>query len=65
MILLFALVSFALPGAARAQFATPPVEISDSVTLDEADSAVRAHLERIKAFASKVIGRANLDGNVP
>jgi hypothetical protein len=36
--------------AAQAQF--PSVELSDSVNLDEADSAVRAHLERIKAYVA-------------
>ncbi len=36
--------------SARAQF--PSAELSDSVNLDEADSAVRAHLERIKAYVA-------------
>ncbi|MBI3837208.1 MAG: PQQ-binding-like beta-propeller repeat protein [Planctomycetia bacterium] len=34
------------------QFGTGPVEISGSVNLDEADSAVRAHLERVKAYVA-------------
>ena len=36
-----------------AQFSTSPAEISGSVSLDEADSAVRAHLERVKAYVSE------------
>lgn len=38
---------------ARAQFATGPVEISSAVSLDEADSSVRAHLERVRAYVSE------------
>jgi outer membrane protein assembly factor BamB len=34
------------------QFGFGPVEISGSVNLDEADSAVRAHLERVKAYVA-------------
>ena len=45
-----------LPGrlrpAARAQFSPGPIELSGSVNLDEADSAVRAHLERVKAYVA-------------
>jgi outer membrane protein assembly factor BamB len=35
---------------AGAQFSPGPFELSNSVSLDEADSAVKAHLERVKAF---------------
>ena len=36
---------------ARAQFSTGgPIELSDSIDLDQADSAVRAHLERVRAY---------------
>lgn len=35
---------------ARAQFVPPQFDLSDSVHLDEADSATRAHLERVKAY---------------
>ncbi len=39
-------------GEARGQFAPPALELSSAVTLDEADSSVRAHLERVKAYVS-------------
>jgi tetratricopeptide (TPR) repeat protein len=35
--------------SAVAQFASGPYELSSSVSLDEADSSVRTHLERVKA----------------
>ncbi len=38
--------------AALAQFSSGPAELSGSINLDEADSAVRAHLERIKAYVA-------------
>ena len=38
--------------AARAQFGIGPVELSGSISLDEADSAVRAHLERVRAYVA-------------
>jgi outer membrane protein assembly factor BamB len=41
----------ALPPACG-QFPPSPQELSGSVNLDEADSAVRAHLERIKAYVA-------------
>lgn len=34
----------------RAQFSTGPIELSGSINLDQADSAVRAHLERVRAY---------------
>src|SRR5262245_35101908 len=37
---------------AFAQFGMAPAELSGSVTLDEADSSVRGHLERIKAYVA-------------
>jgi outer membrane protein assembly factor BamB/tetratricopeptide (TPR) repeat protein len=37
---------------AGAQFSLGPFELSSSVTLDEADSSVRMHLERIKAYVA-------------
>ncbi|HUE12613.1 MAG TPA: hypothetical protein VMR25_00490, partial [Planctomycetaceae bacterium] len=40
------------PAGARAQFSTAPIEFSGSITLDEADSGVRAHLERIRAYVA-------------
>ncbi|MEX0679007.1 MAG: PQQ-binding-like beta-propeller repeat protein [Pirellulales bacterium] len=38
--------------SAAAQFSPGPFELSGSVTLDEADSSVRTHLERVKAYVS-------------
>ena len=49
------LASLALPlvaSPASGQFSSAPVELSSSVTLDEADSAVRTNLERIKAYVA-------------
>ncbi len=37
---------------ARAQFISAPLELSSSIDLDEADSTVRAHLERVRAFVA-------------
>lgn len=37
---------------AVAQFSRGPFELSGSVTLDEADSSVRTHLERVKAYVA-------------
>lgn len=39
--------------AAHAQFSTAPVELSGAVTFDEVDSAVRGHLERVKAYIAE------------
>ncbi len=44
-------LGFAAP-MARAQFYSAPLELSSSIDLDEADSAVRAHLERVRAFVA-------------
>src|SRR5438067_1411607 len=38
------------PATIFAQFSSPPAEISDSLSVDEADSTVRAHLERVRAY---------------
>lgn len=46
------LLTLAYPSHARGQFSSAPIELSGSVNLDEADSAVRAHLERIKAYVA-------------
>ncbi len=49
------LVSLALPLVAvpaAAQFSSGPLELSSSVTLDEADSAIRTQLERVKAYVA-------------
>ncbi|MGD9723690.1 MAG: PQQ-binding-like beta-propeller repeat protein [Pirellulales bacterium] len=43
---------FGHPAAAPAQFASAPDELSDSIDLDQADSAVRTHLERVRAFVA-------------
>jgi hypothetical protein len=43
------LVPLACGSRALAQFSAAPVALSSSVTLEEADSAVRDPLERIKA----------------
>ena len=37
---------------ARGQFRPAAIELSSAVTLDEADSSVRAHLERVKAYVA-------------
>jgi outer membrane protein assembly factor BamB len=37
---------------AWAQFSPGPIELSGSVNLDQADSAVRAHLERVRAYVT-------------
>ena len=37
---------------ARAQFAATSDELSDSINVDEAESAVRAHLERVRAYVA-------------
>lgn len=39
--------------SAPAQFSTGPLELSGAVSLDEAGSDVRAHLERIKAYVAE------------
>jgi len=49
LLLIFFLAVFPL-GRLHAQFSSLPVELSSSVNLDEADSTVRAHLERVKAY---------------
>ncbi len=46
------LLPFSYAPPAWAQFSTAPIELSGSVNLDEADSGVRAHLERIKAYVA-------------
>ncbi len=46
------LLTLLLAPAAWAQFSPGPVELSSAVNLDEADSAVRAHLERVKAYVA-------------
>ncbi|MEX0977559.1 MAG: hypothetical protein WDZ48_01830, partial [Pirellulales bacterium] len=38
--------------SAVAQFSPGPYELSSSVSLDEADSSVRTHLERVKAYVA-------------
>lgn len=38
--------------SAAAQFSLPPFELSSSVSLDEADSSVRTHLEQVKAYVA-------------
>src|SRR6476620_5144761 len=43
---------FSAPHSVRAQFGTPPLELSGSASLAEADGAVRAHLERVKAYVA-------------
>jgi outer membrane protein assembly factor BamB len=45
-----ALGLIASPGVA--QFAQPPLELSGAISLDEADSTVRSHLERVQAFVA-------------
>ena len=37
---------------AVAQFSSGPIELSSAVSLDEADSSVRTHLERVKAYVA-------------
>jgi outer membrane protein assembly factor BamB len=44
------LVCLGLASPLRAQFSTGPIELSGSINLDQADSAVRAHLERVRAY---------------
>ncbi len=51
-ILVAGLIGLAMIPLARAQFSNAPIELSGSVNLDAADSAVRAHLERVKAFVA-------------
>ncbi|MEX2111655.1 MAG: PQQ-binding-like beta-propeller repeat protein [Pirellulales bacterium] len=36
----------------RAQFASTPLDLSGTIDLDEADSTVRSHLERVQAFVA-------------
>ncbi len=52
-LLLVIVLAATLAGQAQAQFAIGPVEISGAVALDEVDSAVRAHLERVRAYVSE------------
>ena len=40
------------PSPAWAQFGVAPAELSSAVSMDEADSAVRAHLERARAYVA-------------
>ena len=40
------------PSRVWAQFGVPPAELSSAVSMDEADSAVRAHLERARAYVA-------------
>ena len=48
--LVFGAVALSHPSITLAQFTSAPEELSDSIDLDEADSAARAHLERVRAY---------------
>jgi hypothetical protein len=51
-LLLCACASLVPPSSAHAQPFSPSFELSETVHVDEADSATRAHLERVKAYVA-------------